>query len=83
MRMESITGSPATFSYAPLYRGDEANHCPGCDRQQWIIGRMTAECCFCGSAMPLESFSTYSASPRIECRDHQAEELPDYLRPVT
>lgn len=82
MRMESATGWSATYSYSPLYREDEPNHCPGCDRQHWIIGRMTAECSFCGSAMPLENFSTYSASPRIECRNHLAEELPEYLRPV-
>ncbi|WP_268933213.1 MULTISPECIES: hypothetical protein [unclassified Sphingobium] len=43
---------------------------------------MTAECTFCGSAMPLEHFSTYSASPRIECRDYSADDLPDHLRPV-
>ena len=70
------------YSYAPLYRGEEANHCPGCGRQHWIVGRMTAECGFCGSALPLDMFSTYSASPRIECRNYQPNDLPEHLRPV-
>ncbi|WP_081643347.1 hypothetical protein [Sphingobium bisphenolivorans] len=76
-------GKEFRLAYIPLYRDDEANHCAGCGRQQWIIGRMTAECGFCGTALPLEKFSTWSTSPRIECRGSQADELPEYLRPVS
>jgi len=36
-----------------VYRADETNRCPGCGRAQWLIGRMTAECGFCGTAIPL------------------------------
>jgi hypothetical protein len=31
----------------------ETNHCPGCGRSQWLVGRITAECAFCHSALPL------------------------------
>lgn len=36
-----------------MYRANAQNHCPGCGRSQWIIGRITAECGFCGTAVPL------------------------------
>lgn len=32
-------------------------HCPGCGRRHWIIGRMTAECAFCGTALLLADTS--------------------------
>jgi hypothetical protein len=40
-----------------VYRVNEANHCPGCGRSQWYIGRVSAECGFCGSAVPLAETS--------------------------
>ncbi len=36
-----------------VYRVHEANHCPACGRSNWYIGRMSAECGFCGTAVPL------------------------------
>jgi hypothetical protein len=36
-----------------VYRANSANHCPGCGRSQWYIGRVSAECGFCGTAVPL------------------------------
>jgi len=36
-----------------VYRTNESNHCPGCGRSQWFIGRISAECGFCGTAVPL------------------------------
>jgi hypothetical protein len=33
------------------------NHCPGCGRTQWLIGRMSAECAFCSTALPLAEAS--------------------------
>jgi hypothetical protein len=36
-----------------VYRANESNHCPGCGRSQWYIGRVSAECGFCGTAVPL------------------------------
>lgn len=37
----------------PLYYLNESNHCPGCSRQQWNVGRSTAECVFCETALPI------------------------------
>lgn len=39
--------------YQVLFRPNEANHCPGCGRSQWMVGRITAECVFCHTALPL------------------------------
>jgi hypothetical protein len=36
-----------------VYRANESNHCPGCGRSHWYIGRVSAECGFCGTAIPL------------------------------
>jgi hypothetical protein len=43
---------------------------------------MVAECAFCGTALPLEQFSTYSARPRIARSGSSADELPEALRAV-
>lgn len=40
--------------YSPTYWAGEVNHCPGCGRSQWIIGRITAECAFCATALLLQ-----------------------------
>ena len=36
-----------------VYRANASNHCPGCGRSHWYIGRVSAECGFCGTAIPL------------------------------
>jgi hypothetical protein len=41
--------------YHIMYREHETNHCPGCGRTHWLIGRTMAECAFCETALPLES----------------------------
>ena len=38
--------------YHVIYRENETNHCPGCGRSHWIIGRVSAECGFCSTAVP-------------------------------
>ncbi|WP_188054860.1 MULTISPECIES: hypothetical protein [unclassified Sphingosinithalassobacter] len=48
----------ARTGYRVAYRPDEANHCPGCGGSQWIIGRMTAECAHCSTAVPLVATGT-------------------------
>lgn len=35
------------------YHFGETNHCPGCGRTQWLVGRVTAECAFCHTALLL------------------------------
>jgi hypothetical protein len=44
---------PAHTGYRPTYRPLEANHCPGCGHSHWLIGRSTAECAYCATALPL------------------------------
>jgi hypothetical protein len=46
-----------------VYRANVANHCPGCGRSQWYIGRVSAECGFCGTAVPLAETSVVEAAP--------------------
>ena len=45
-----------------VYRANEANRCPGCGRSQWYVGRVSAECGFCGTAVPLAETSRQEAS---------------------
>ena len=43
--------APETRGYAVLYRAPQA--CPGCSRGHWHVGRISAECAWCGTALPL------------------------------
>lgn len=47
------TFDPSARGYHAVYRDGEVNHCPGCGRTHWMIGRMLAECAFCATALPL------------------------------
>lgn len=56
--LEAILPSRAPFNphargYAPIYRFGEVNHCPGCHRSHWLVGRLLAECAFCATALPI------------------------------
>jgi hypothetical protein len=44
---------PARRGYHVAYRAGEVNRCPGCSRSHWHVGRLSAECAFCGTALPL------------------------------
>ena len=44
---------PALRGYQPIYRMGEVNRCPGCGRTHWYVGRISAECGFCGTALAL------------------------------
>lgn len=44
---------PARRGYHMLYRCGEVNRCPGCGRSHWYVGRLSAECGFCGTALAL------------------------------
>jgi hypothetical protein len=37
-----------------VYRANEINYCPACNRTHWYLGRSTAECAFCSTAIPLQ-----------------------------
>lgn len=41
--------------YRVAFRDGEINHCPGCSKTQWIVGRLTAECAFCATAIPISA----------------------------
>lgn len=45
---------PGASGYRQLYRLNHVNHCPGCGKTHWLVGRKTAECAFCATALPLE-----------------------------
>jgi hypothetical protein len=39
--------------YVVTYRPGQAHACPGCGGEQWHVGRQTAECACCLTALPL------------------------------
>ena len=43
---------PAKRGYHAVYRENQVNHCPGCGRTHWYVGRTLAECGFCATALP-------------------------------
>lgn len=49
----SFAAALAQRGHHIVYRANESNHCPGCGRSHWYIGRVSAECGFCGTAIPL------------------------------
>lgn len=50
---ERFAHDPMTRGYSLVYREDVVNHCPGCGRSHWYVGRFSAECGFCATALPL------------------------------
>ena len=54
----SVVPDPAKRGYHAVYRENITNHCPGCGRSHWYVGRITAECGFCGTALPLALATT-------------------------
>lgn len=50
---EAFPHDPSARGYHVVYRMDEVNHCPGCGRSNWYVGRLLAECGFCSTALPL------------------------------
>lgn len=51
-RSQSLAAEIAQRGYFAAYRRDQVNHCPGCGRSHWWIGRVSAECAFCKTALP-------------------------------
>lgn len=49
--------------FAPLYRADQENHCPGCGGKSWHVGRMSAECAHCETAIPLAHVAAQPMQP--------------------
>ena len=68
---------PATRGYHAVYREDEVNHCPGCGRTQWYLGRLLAECAFCGTALPLRDTHRQGQMATVVCRSRPFEATLD------
>lgn len=69
------------LGYSFAYRSGDSNHCPGCGRHNWIVGRLMAECAFCGTALILEHVHGYGATQRIS-RQGVPSDLPVELQAV-
>jgi hypothetical protein len=54
--------------YQPLYHMQDVNRCPGCGRSHWHVGRSTAECAFCQTALPLALVAAQPMAPRFTTR---------------
>lgn len=58
---EKLPHCPAHRGYNVIYRENEVNFCPGCGRSHWLVGRLLAECAYCGAAVPLSEARIQSA----------------------
>jgi len=47
--------------YAPLYQ--PGCTCPGCGKSQWTVGRFSAECVYCATALPFGPARGVPATP--------------------
>lgn len=59
---------PARRGYHAVYRDNQVNHCPGCGRTHWYVGRSMAECGFCATALPLSESYRQTATAIIHRR---------------
>lgn len=50
------------------YKPGTLTHCPTCSGTQWLIGRTTAQCAYCDTAMPLLHMSRGSNAPLFVSR---------------
>lgn len=76
----SFAASLARRGHHIVYRANESNHCPGCGRSQWYIGRVSAECGFCGTAVPLAEASWHEAKPISQRGRPKATKVEDQRR---
>jgi hypothetical protein len=54
---EAFAHDPQERGYRVAYWTSKVNHCPACGRTHWYVGRVSAECAFCSTALPLSSAS--------------------------
>jgi hypothetical protein len=66
---------PAVRGYHAVYRENATNHCPGCGRSHWLIGRLMAECGFCGTALPLSEGYARGTSTTFHSRGARRSQL--------
>jgi hypothetical protein len=61
-----MTHDPASRGYLAMYREHQVNHCPGCGRTHWYVGRVSAECGFCATVLALDaSLSKNCSRPAV------------------
>lgn len=53
----------ATVGYVPTYRVGFSNFCPGCGGAHWHVGRTTAECAWCATALPIAAMTYDRPAP--------------------
>lgn len=53
----------AARGYQILFHADETNRCPGCGGANWYVGRITAECATCGTAVPIAQSAMAGFAP--------------------
>ncbi len=63
---ESLEIDLWTHGYRVLFRRGETNRCPGCGHSQWLVGRTTAECAVCSTALPLAETELGGFNPRLQ-----------------
>ena len=62
-RVENFEDRLARRGHHIVYRSNTLNFCPGCGRSQWYVGRISAECGFCATAVPLAEARLDRPSP--------------------
>lgn len=68
----------AARGYQILFHADETNRCPGCGGSNWYVGRVTAECAVCGTAVAIarSSMAGFDPNGRRAVALHVVEGLP-------
>lgn len=64
-RNHAFARQVANRGFQPLYHAGEPNRCPGCGGQHWHVGRMSAECATCATAIPLADVAAQPMEPRF------------------
>lgn len=64
---ELFPHDPPRRGYHAVYRPRQTNHCPGCGRSHWYVGRASAECGFCSTALPFAG-AEFAGESRLACQ---------------
>lgn len=64
--MKPLRHPPSARGYHAIFRRGEVNRCPGCQGRSWHVGRISAECAACGTALDLAEGAVLTVSPAVE-----------------
>ena len=76
----SFAANLAQRGHHIVYRANVHNHCPGCGRSQWFIGRISAECGFLRNSSAARrsevrrTWRRIKQAPLAGCRGHRRAE---------